>query len=118
MRDRVVFFTLGALLATLAYFAGDIHLSAENELEVISKLFVKELIAESIVVGYSDTHRIRMEANHEAATIGLLSSNGTQRIALWVLKEPGEDGTFIAIRDDTGKTRVMDTSSVNRFTSP
>ena len=30
MRDKIVFFILGALLATLAYFAGDIQLSAQN----------------------------------------------------------------------------------------
>ena len=119
MRDKVVFFILGALLATLAYFVGDINLSAHNTevegLQIIPKLLVKEIQAESIMVGFSDTYRIRMEANHKAATIGLLSPNGTQRIALWVLKEPGEDGTFIAIRDDTGKTRIMDTRSVEIF---
>ena len=43
MTDKVVFFILGALLATLAYFAGDMHLSAENELEVIPKLLVKKI---------------------------------------------------------------------------
>ena len=45
MRDRVVFFILGALLATLAYFAGDMHLSADNfevgEHQVIPNLLVK-----------------------------------------------------------------------------
>ena len=72
MRDRVVFFILGALLATLAYFAGDMHLSADNELEVIPNLLVKKLVAESIEVGFSDTYRIRMVAGDDSATIGLL----------------------------------------------
>ena len=115
MRDRVVFFILGALLATLAYFAGDMHLSADNELEVIPNLLVKKLVAESIEVGFSDTYRIRMVAGDDSAGIGLLSPNGKQHIALIVNKETGEDGAFITIGDDTGKIRFMDTSSVNRF---
>ena len=120
MRDKVVFFILGALLATLAYFVGDINLSADNELdnlEVIPKLLVKNLAAESIQVGFSDTYRIHMAANHDEATIGLLSPNGKQEIALWVLKETeGEAGeAFIAIRDDTDKIRIMNTSSVDIF---
>ena len=32
MRERIISFVLGALLATLAYFAGDIQLSAQNNL--------------------------------------------------------------------------------------
>ena len=115
MTDKVVFFILGALLATLAYFAGDMHLSAENELEVIPKLLVKKLIAESIEVGFSDTYRIRMIANHKSASVNLLSDNKKKHIALIITKEAGEDGAFIAIRDDTGRTRIMDVSSVNRF---
>ena len=120
MKDKVVFFILGALLATLAYFVGDINLSADNELdglEVIPKLLVKNLQAESILVGFSDTYRIRIAANHESATIGFLSTNGKQEIALWVLKETeGEAGeAFIAIGDATGKFRIMNTSSVDIF---
>lgn len=44
MRDRIIFFVLGALLATLAYFAGDIQLSShDTEIEgyrIIPKLLV------------------------------------------------------------------------------
>ncbi len=117
MRDKVVFFILGALLATLAYFVGDINLSAENDIEVLPQLLVKNLQAESIMVGFSDTYRIRMAANHDETTIGLLSPNGKQEIALWVIKETeGETGeAFIAIRDDTDKIRIMNTSSVEIF---
>ena len=51
MRDKIVFFILGAILATTAYFAGDMRLSADNqqgEFKVIPKLIVQELQAESI----------------------------------------------------------------------
>lgn len=162
MRDRIVFFILGALLATLAYFAGDMQLSAHNtetdERELISKLFVEdlmvkqllvqEIVATSIRVGHKGDYRIRMEANGvegsiclfhpngeknisltlgrlphitgpEAAYLSIFSPNGKQNIALCTNNEIGSEGLpFISIRDDTGKTRLMDTSSVNRFAKP
>ena len=121
MRDRIIFFVLGALLATLAYFAGDMQLSAHNTeikgMQIIDKLLVREIQAKSILVGYSDTYQIRIDANHKGAILSLLSPNKTQDIILVVSKETGV-GTFISIRDDTGKTRFMDTSSVNRFANP
>ena len=127
MRDRIIFFVLGALLATLAYFAGDMQLSAHNVekegMQFISSLLTegiltKQIVAESIVVGFKGDYRIRMEANHEAATIQLFSPDETRGITLWITKESGVDGAFITIGDDTGKVRVMDTSSVNRFINP
>ena len=111
MKDKVVFFILGALLATLAYFAGDRHLSADNDLNVIPNLLVKELVAESIQVGFSDTYSIRMTADDNSAEVSL-SNSGKKFISLILSKEAG---AFIAIRDDNGKIRIMDTSSVNRF---
>ena len=50
MRDRIVFFVMGALLATLAYFAGDMsEIEADNE--VHEKLIVKQLyVTDSITV--------------------------------------------------------------------
>jgi hypothetical protein len=98
MRDRVLFFILGALLATFAYLAGDMHLSAHNfevdGLELIPKLLVKELIAESIEIGFSDTYHIRMGFDDDLARIDLLSPNEEQRIALIVTEETGEDGAL------------------------
>ena len=120
MRDRVVFFILGALLATFAYFVGEMNLSAHNfevgEHQVIPNLIVgKLLVNESIQVGGEDSNRIRMGFDDDLVRIDLLSANGKKHIALIVTKETGEDGAFIAIGDDTGIIRFMDTSSVNRF---
>lgn len=119
MRDRVVFFILGALLATLAYFAGDMHLSAHNtkigELEVIPKLLVRTLQAEFIEVGFSDTHHIRMWVDDDVAKILLLSENEENQVSLIVTKDTGEDGAFIGIRDDSGRTRVLTSDGVDRF---
>ena len=146
MRDRIIFFVLGALLATLAYFAGDMQLSAHNtEIEgkqIIPKLFVEEIqVLSDLIVGGSGRYSIRMNADHEkaifmirdpdtprrsirmvvdheGAAIDLLSPNGKRFIGLFVAKEAGEDGTFIAIGDGTRKIRLMDASSVNRFINP
>ena len=119
MRDRVVFFILGALLATLAYFSGDMHLSAHNTevggLEIIPKLLVRTLQAEFIEVGFSDTHRIRMWVDDDVAKILLLSENEENQVSLIVSKETGEDGAFIGIRDDSGRTRVLTSDGVDRF---
>ena len=53
MRDRIVFFVLGALLATIAYFAGDMNnLSAQGEVTHIEKLSVGELtVDKTLIVG-------------------------------------------------------------------
>ena len=118
MRDKIVFFILGAILATTAYFAGDMRLSADNqqgEFKVIPKLLVKELLAESIQVGYKNTHQIRMSFDNDSARIGLLPSNGKQLIGIFVTKETGDDAAFIGIGNDRGKVRVMNASGVDAF---
>ena len=122
MRDRIIFFVLGALLATFAYFAGDMQLSAQNaeigEIKVIPKLLVRELMAESITVGYFDTYQIRMKANRNEANIHLLDPNRRTRIALDILKTEGQGEALIAISDGTGKILMMGANGVNRFAKP
>lgn len=121
MRDKIVFFILGAILATTAYFAGDMRLSADNpqdEFKVIPKLLVKELLAESIQVGYKDTYQIRMGFDKDSAKIGLLPSNGKQLIGIFVTKETGDDAAFIGIGNDMGKFRFMNASGVDTFGEP
>ena len=119
MKDKIVFFILGALLATLAYFVGDLNLSAHNpeigEVQIIPELLVKELWAESIKVGFSDTHRIHLWVNEDLAKIDVFSDDQKKRVALIVTKETGIDGAFIAIRDDTGKTRALNADGIDRF---
>ena len=118
MRDKIVFFILGAILATTAYFAGGMRLSADNqqdELEVIPKLLVKELLAESIQVGFKDTHQIQMGFDNDSARIRLSASNGKQLIGISVTKENGDDAAFIAIGNDMGKVRFMTPSGVDTF---
>ena len=123
MRDKIVFFILGAILATTAYLAGDMRLSADNqqgEFKVIPKLLVGELLvqelqADFIQVGYKDTHQIRMSFDNDSAKIGLLASNGKQLIGIFVTKETGDDAAFIAIGNDMGKVRIMNASGVDAF---
>ena len=52
MRDKVMFFLLGAVVATIAYFVGDLEtLTAEDEFLEIDFLRVNRLhVKESIVV--------------------------------------------------------------------
>ena len=119
MRDKIVFFILGAILATTAYFVGDMRLSADNqqgEFKVIPKLLVKELLAESIQVGYKDTHQIRMGFDDDGASIILSASSKKQSIGIFVTKEEiGDDGAFISIVDAKGKFRLIGSSRVDAF---
>ena len=123
MRDKIVFFILGAILATTAYFAGDIRLSADNqqgEIKVIPKLIVRELLVQellagSIQVGFKDTHQIQMGFDNDSARIRLSASNGKQLIGISVTKENGDDAAFIAIGNDMGKVRFMTPSGVDTF---
>ena len=51
MREKIVFFILGAVLATLAYFAGDMNdISALEEPAVLDKLTVDTLVAKKIII--------------------------------------------------------------------
>ena len=125
MRDRIVFFILGALLATLAYFAGDMQLSAhnpemkENGRQLIGKLFVDDLMVEglfaqkimteSIVVGYKDGYRIRMEANPIGASIRFFHPNGKQNISLALGQLPqitGPEAAYLYIYSPNGKQNI------------
>ena len=50
MRDKMVFFTLGVLLATFAYFMGDLSNISALEDPTFEKLTVDSLVAKTIVV--------------------------------------------------------------------
>lgn len=73
MRDKIVFFILGALLATLAYFAGDLEpLTAEDKFIELEKLRVNSLmVKDSILVGDIGKKFILMRCDNEFAQIDL-----------------------------------------------
>ena len=58
MKDRIVFFVLGAILATIAYFVGDMNnLSAQGDVTRIEKLSVGEItVDKTLVVGNNEDY--------------------------------------------------------------
>lgn len=77
MRDKIVFFILGAALATIAYLVGDLEtLTAENKITELDQLHVKRLlVTESMAVGDVGKKFVLITANNKSATISL--SGGT-----------------------------------------
>lgn len=112
MRDRIVFFILGALLATLAYFAGDMQLSAHNTqvegLHIIPKLLVEEImVSKSINVGFADNYRIHMTANHEGTSIRFFHPNGKEKIVLALESPPTDpEAAYLSIASPNGKQAI------------
>ena len=102
MRDRVVFFTLGALLATLAYFAGDLEtLTAQDKTLELESLKVDRLhVADIMHVGGNGRPFVRINVWNKSAEISLVgkgenapSANMSVRegsASVWVTKG-GED---------------------------
>ena len=82
MRDKIVFFVLGAVVATIAYFIGDLEtLTAEDEfLEIdflrVNRLHVKEsiVVKESIAVGGTGKSVIVIMADNERAEISMFGA--------------------------------------------
>ena len=106
MRDKVVFFILGALLATIAYTAGDLEtLTAQKEPTefppVVSDLIVKNRLA---VLG-NDGEYILMGPDQ----------NGGMRI---ILKGKGEDVPKILLRvdEDSGLIGIDQGKDANNVT--
>ncbi len=114
MRDKIIFFILGALLATLAYSAGGIQLSADDDITLFEKLLVKDLlITDSLQIGVKDSNlRILIRKTEDYAAIILQNQENDERITLNVSKDTGP---FIGIRNKHKKTRFMDANSVNRI---
>lgn len=73
MKDKVVFFILGALLATIAYFAGDLEtLTAQDKITELEQLRVNHLtVKDTIIVGDTGEKFIMIMANNEWAQIDL-----------------------------------------------
>ena len=73
MRDKVMFFLLGAVVATTAYFVGDLEtLTAEDEYREIDVLGVNRLfVKDSIAVGDKGKSVIVIMADNERAEIAM-----------------------------------------------
>lgn len=73
MRDKIVFFILGALLTTIAYFAGDLEtLTAEDKITELEELRVNILrVNDAIVVGDIGEKTILIATTNESAEIKL-----------------------------------------------
>ena len=73
MKDKVVFFILGALLATIAYFAGDLEtLTAQDKITELDHLRVNHLqVKDAIMVGDIGKKFILISADNEFAGISL-----------------------------------------------
>ena len=74
MRDKIVFFVLGAVLATIAYTIGDLEtLTAEDEIIRLDHLLVNRLqVKEDIIVGDIGTRPILIKSTNELAEIAIL----------------------------------------------
>lgn len=98
MRDRIVFFILGALLATIAYFAGNIeNLDADNEIKEILEcdtLIVRDRIIVtigddiqresfihiSVVGGRPTIHMVNNIEGYDTSSIHLIAREKTEQV--------------------------------------
>lgn len=92
MRDRIVFFILGAVLATIAYLVGDLEtLTAEDKVTELDTLRVNRLLVkDGITVGGIGKKSIVILVDDESAKISLLG--GTV---------PSEESGFSNTMDET-----------------
>lgn len=75
MKDKIVFFILGALLATIAYLAGDLGtLTAHDETLELQSLRCKSLFVDDILI---------VGEKEDGATITLMTLDGTHKTA-WI----------------------------------
>lgn len=80
MRDKIVFFILGAVIATIAYLIGDLEtLTAEDKNVELDLLHVNRLVVkEGMVVGDYGKKFIIIETNKEYAHITLYGGTATE----------------------------------------
>lgn len=121
MKDKIVFFVLGAVLATVAYFVGDMdNLSADSEIGsmefdtvVVENLYVKDKLTVSEYVGAADLLRefpcIVISADRKAASIAITSAlnvNSKNHGTVYVITESdGDPGIFM--RNSKGESRLL-----------
>ena len=111
MKDKIVFFILGAVVAMCVSLVGNIQLSADNDAVNFEEVHVKRLIvSESILVGapgVNDMEKvIRLSAGGDSASILMGNALSLQRGSM-IRLQAAEQNTDLLIRDNTGKTRVL-----------
>ena len=92
MKDKVVFFILGALLATIAYLAGDLEtLTAQDETLELEEIQVGNLfVKDTLYVGDRGTMYVQIGADNQSAHLSLF---GTK-----VEKTPDSGKPYIVLR--------------------
>lgn len=92
MKDKVVFFILGALLATIAYLAGDLETStAQDKTVELEKLRVAQLfITDTLMVGDRGAMYVEITADNQSARLSL---HGTK-----VERNPDLDKPYVILR--------------------
>ena len=96
MRDRIVFFVLGAIIATVAYFVGDMsNISAQNGRAVFDKLVVRD----TLTVGK------RVLVGNELSVGGYIQVHH---------KLPDNKMNVITIAADKDRTRIRQTLKMER----
>ena len=91
MRDKVVFFILGAVLATCAYFLGNMNLTAEDEVDVtrFEDILAGTITVDNIVV--KDT---------------IVSKGTCQVYDTLLVGRKDRDGGIVLFTDETGKAVI------------
>ena len=111
MKDKIVFFILGAVVAMGASLVGDIRLSAHDDVVKFKELQVERLtVSKSISVGIpannDDDKVIRLSAGGDTASILMGNALSLQRGSM-IRLQAAEHNTDLLIRDNTSKTRVL-----------
>ena len=116
MKDRIVFFILGALLSTIAYMAGGIDLNAQTPFEKFDKLVVKDLVVERMltVSQYSGTRvydskpSIMLQANGESASVVISSTTNpksSKHGVIFINTKANGDPTIL-MQNSRGKNKL------------
>ena len=100
MKDKIVFFILGALLATIAYLAGDLEtLTAQDKPQELERLKVGVLEVDNLRVKYdmyvggNEKPFVRIVALNESADISLVGKGeDTSSLRLSVREDVGTGG--------------------------
>ena len=80
MRDRIIFFVLGALLATFAYFAGNVDIGAADDELVVRRLTVSDqliLLGDAVIDGrllVNERIEVGLESNKPRIMLGVDSN--------------------------------------------
>ena len=113
MKDKIVFFILGSLLATIAYITGDLEtLTAQDKTLELQTLRCKSLFVDDVLI---------VGEKEDGATIKLMTLDGAHKTA-WikldgkstVIQLKGQTNAGINVdADDTAAIHVKDSDGLN-----